>query len=128
MPRPIDAEALYDALYDNEFQTFCPLDEVSDVIAKMPTLDYVPRQQWISVEAFLPEDEENLHFYDDGQLCFTSVLVHDKKRGTVIANRLMIRHHKNPAFDELATEGWVWSRPHEPTHWMPLPLAPKEEA
>lgn len=42
MPRPIDAEALYDALYDNEFQTFCPLDEVSGVIAAAPTLDYKP--------------------------------------------------------------------------------------
>ena len=40
--RPIDADALYDALYDNEFQTFCPLDEVSDVIAAAPTLDYAP--------------------------------------------------------------------------------------
>ena len=42
MPRPIDADALYDALYDNEFQTFCPLDEVSGVIAAAPTLDYAP--------------------------------------------------------------------------------------
>ena len=42
MPRPIDADALYDALYDNEFQTFCPLDEVSGVIAAAPTLDYEP--------------------------------------------------------------------------------------
>ena len=40
--RPIDANALFDALYDNEFQTFCPLDEVSDVIAAAPTLDYAP--------------------------------------------------------------------------------------
>ncbi len=40
--RPIDADALYDALRDNEFQTFCPLDEVDDVIAAAPTLDYAP--------------------------------------------------------------------------------------
>lgn len=40
--RPIDANALYDALRDNEFQTFCPLDEVDDVIAAAPTLDYAP--------------------------------------------------------------------------------------
>ena len=40
--RAIDANALFDALYDNEFQTFCPLDEVSDVIDAAPTLDYEP--------------------------------------------------------------------------------------
>lgn len=40
--RPIDANALFDALRDNEFQTFCPLDEVDDVIAAAPTIDYAP--------------------------------------------------------------------------------------
>ena len=40
--RPIDANALFDALRDNEFQTLCPLDEVDDVIAAAPTLDYAP--------------------------------------------------------------------------------------
>ena len=29
-------------MYDNEFQTFCPLDEVSGVIAVAPTLDCAP--------------------------------------------------------------------------------------
>ena len=49
MIRPIDANALFDALYDNEFQTFCPLDEVSDVIAAAPTIDYEPVRhgEWI---------------------------------------------------------------------------------
>ena len=42
MTRPIDADALYDAMRDNEWQTFCPLDEVDDVIAAAPTLDYEP--------------------------------------------------------------------------------------
>ncbi len=47
--RPIDANALFDALRDNEFQTFCPLDEVDDVIAAAPTLDYAPVRhgEWI---------------------------------------------------------------------------------
>ena len=47
--RPIDADALLDALYDNEFQTLCPLDEVSGVIAASPTLDYAPvrRGEWV---------------------------------------------------------------------------------
>ena len=47
--RAIDANALFDALYDNEFQTFCPLDEVSDVIDAAPTLDYEPVRhgEWV---------------------------------------------------------------------------------
>lgn len=47
--RPIDGNALLDTLYDNEFQTFCPLDEVSDVIAAAPTLDCEPvrHASWI---------------------------------------------------------------------------------
>lgn len=59
MPRPIDANALFDALYDNEFQTFCPLDEVSDVIAAAPTLDYAPVRhgEWIPVDEETPCDE-----------------------------------------------------------------------
>lgn len=51
--RPIDANALFDALYDNEFQTFCPLDEVSDVIAAAPILDYSPVRhgEWTAIDA-----------------------------------------------------------------------------
>ena len=47
--RPIDANALFDALRDNEFQTFCPLDEVDEVIAAAPTIDYAPvvHGEWI---------------------------------------------------------------------------------
>lgn len=52
--RPIDANALFDALYDNEFQTLCPLDEVSDVIAAAPTLDYAPVRhgEWLGCENY----------------------------------------------------------------------------
>lgn len=47
--RPIDADALLDALYDNEFQTLCPLDEVSSVIDTAHTLDYAPVRhgEWV---------------------------------------------------------------------------------
>lgn len=55
--RPIDANALFDALYDNEFQTFCPLDEVSDVIAAAPTLDYEPVRhgewEWDTLDVYM---------------------------------------------------------------------------
>lgn len=52
--RPIDANALFDALRDNEFQTFCPLDEVDDVIAAAPTLDYEPVRHGEWVEEIEP--------------------------------------------------------------------------
>lgn len=50
--RPIDADALFDALYDNEFQTFCPLDEVAGVIDAAPTLDCEPVRhgEWVHAE------------------------------------------------------------------------------
>ena len=39
--RLIDAENLSDMLYDNEFASLCPLDEVSGVIDACPTVDAV---------------------------------------------------------------------------------------
>lgn len=58
--RLIDADALLDALYDNEFQTLCPLDEVSGVIAASPTLDYAPVRhgEWVLTESPYAEHEE----------------------------------------------------------------------
>ena len=39
--RTIDADKLVDMLYDNEFASLCPLDEVSGVIDACPTVDAV---------------------------------------------------------------------------------------
>lgn len=39
--RLIDADKLVDMLYDNEFATLCPLDEVSGVIDACPTVGAV---------------------------------------------------------------------------------------
>ena len=39
--RLIDADKLADMLYDNEFATLCPLDEVSGVVDACPTVDAV---------------------------------------------------------------------------------------
>lgn len=39
--RLIDANALVDKLYDNEFATLCPLDEVCGVIDSVETVDAV---------------------------------------------------------------------------------------
>lgn len=40
--RTIDADKLVDMLYDNEFASLCPLDEVSGVVDACPTVDAVP--------------------------------------------------------------------------------------
>ena len=40
--RLIDANALLDAMRDEEFQTFVPLDEIDSVIDNAPTIDAVP--------------------------------------------------------------------------------------
>ena len=37
----IEREAVLDALYDNEYTTLCPLDEVSSVIGDIPAADVV---------------------------------------------------------------------------------------
>lgn len=49
MPRLIDADALLDAMRDEEFQTFVPLDEIDSVIDKAPTIDAEPVRhgRWI---------------------------------------------------------------------------------
>lgn len=40
--RLIDADKLVDMLYDNEFASLCPLDEVSGVVDACPTVDAGP--------------------------------------------------------------------------------------
>lgn len=49
MARYIDADILLDKLYDHEFITLCPLDEVSDVIDYCPTVEAEPVRhgRWI---------------------------------------------------------------------------------
>lgn len=39
--RLIDADKLIDMLYDNDYATLCPLDEVSGVVDACPTVDAV---------------------------------------------------------------------------------------
>lgn len=38
----IDRQALMDALYEKEYSTLCPLDEVSGVVDSIPTVDAAP--------------------------------------------------------------------------------------
>lgn len=52
MARYIDADILLDKLYDHEFITLCPLDEVSDVIDYCQTVDAEPVRhgRWVDTE------------------------------------------------------------------------------
>lgn len=84
-------------------------------------------QEWIPVSERLPEDDKRNHFYDDGNLIFTTVLGYDKEGGVRLVNRINVKPCGIDYIDRLATEGWRWSyRAEEVTHWMPLPEAPKE--
>lgn len=102
--RPIDANALLQ-------QECC--GRISGIeVRNAPTLDYVPRQQWISVKDRLPEDPR-------------FVLVYVKHPSA----------HPFPAWSCIMTDMYLGDRwmenadeeVHEVTHWMPLPEAPKEE-
>lgn len=110
--RPIDANALFDALYDNEFQTFCPLDEVSDVIAAAPTIDYAPvwHGEWISVKDRLPPDKGK------------SILVVDG-HGHV---RILAFWNKDDAEWKWLDQNGHFKHFNDVTHWMQLPEPPKE--
>lgn len=103
--RPIDADALaletkrWFVIPDNRETMKAAIDHAE-------TLDYVPRQQWISVEDRLPEEETEV-------LCY---LGNALGKGIVVA----FRRHGDWYFD-----GWKCPTV---THWMPLPEPPKEES
>lgn len=134
--RLIDADKLVDMLYDSEYTTLCPLDEVCGVIDACPTAEFAPVQNgelrdaaaqvtklaaeaaverdWISVTDRLPEDDGDVlaivSGYPTPNITLEDVLV--------VA-----------AFCE--GEGWYieeypdWDNPII-TYWMPLPEPPKE--
>lgn len=82
---------------------------------------------WISVKKRLPEDDERLHFYDDGRMRFTTVLTCTDNGVIVPKNRLIVRNSGDEYLDKNVTDGWIWSRYSGIiTHWMPLPEPPKE--
>lgn len=102
--RPIDADALaleikrWFVIPDNR-------KTMKDAIDHAETIDYVPRQQWISVKDRLPDDEKDVLCYlGDAILRFTTVgyLLDGEWRGDGFPLRYV-------------------------THWMPLPEPPKEE-
>lgn len=83
--------------------------------------------KWIPVSERLPEDDERVREHKDFRLSLRSVLIHDKDRGVLIANRYKVVACGTVCLDELVTDGWVWSNnAQNVTHWMPLPEPPKE--
>ena len=56
--RLIDANALMDAMRDEEFQTFVPLDEIDSVIDKAPTISAVPvvHGRWVKANGMMPPE------------------------------------------------------------------------
>lgn len=132
----IDADKLVDMLYDSEYTTLCPLDEVCGVIDACPTAEFAPVQNgelrdaaaqvtklaaeaaverdWISVEDRLPED--------DGDVL---AIVSGYPTPNITLEDVMVV----AAFCE--GEGWYigeypdWDNPII-TYWMPLPEPPKE--
>ena len=135
--RLIDADKLVDMLYDSEYTTLCPLDEVCGVIDACPTAEFAPVQNgelrdaaerdWISVEDRLPEEHESIFAKAYGTKHWA-----DGMFRTISADVLAC-----VAFDDgrkttmtLRTHDGAWAlssihRGHV-THWMPLPEPPKE--
>ena len=86
----------------------------------------VPR--WIPVTDHMPEDDENIKFFEQGNLKFATVLVYGKETGVYMGNRINISPCGIPCIDVNATNGWEWSCGcKNTTHWMPLPEEPEEE-
>ena len=135
--RLIDADKLVDMLYDSEYTTLCPLDEVCGVIDACPTAEFAPVQNgelrdaaerdWISVEDRLPEERESIFakaygtkHWADGMFRTISAdvlacVAFDDGRKTTMS----LRTHDG---------AWALSSVHRGhvTHWMPLPEPPKE--
>lgn len=88
--------------------------------------DGVTVQHWISVKDRLPEDDDSIHFYDDGRMRCTTVLAYTEYGRIIPKNRLLVKPTGNEYLDTQVTDGWEWARgTEEVTHWQPMPQPPK---
>ena len=133
--RPIDANALVESIeelkrspwyngengnYERIVRSYA-IGTVVDLCAKAaPTLDYVPRQQWISINSEVKPRHGNEY------LCVCTLPDDPKHEWDWMS---VLRWHMN------GSNGYV-DRPHftdegvngmTVTHWMPLPKPPKED-
>lgn len=130
--RLIDADKLVDMLYDSEYTTLCPLDEVCGVIDACPTAEFAPVQNgelrdaaaqvtrmaaeaaverdWISVEDRLPEVWRN-----DATAELVNYMIYSPDFGVDIGS-----------YHAKAKKWLCMALPCTVTYWMPLPEPPKE--
>jgi hypothetical protein len=115
--RPIDADALVSDIesarniffrspYERRFHED-RIEFALNMVEDVPTIDYVPRQQWISVKDRLPET-------------FQNVLVCTK-------HEMLLCHHDGDEW-VINYDGEYAGYDYDITHWMPLPEPPNEEA
>jgi hypothetical protein len=120
--RPIDADALvsdiesarnmfFHSPYERRFHED-RIEFALNMVEDVPTIDYVPRQQWISVKDRLPETNK-------------LVLCVGAKGGMFLGEILF----KNPVAGSEIYHFFVPNarQGRSATHWMPLPQPPKEE-
>ena len=88
------------------------------IAAAIYNADY-RKQEWISVDERLPEEDEAMRYFNFGNVIVMTVLAACNKTVQL----------KNRVFDG---ENWEWSPQtnyyEEVTHWMPLPEPPKGDA
>ena len=147
--RLIDADKLVDMLYDSEYTTLCPLDEVCGVIDACPTAEFAPVQNgelrdaaaqvtklaaeaaverdWISVEDRLPEEHESIFAKAYGTKRWADGMFRTISDEVLVCVAFEDGHETTMT---LRTHDGAWAlssihRGHV-THWMPLPEPPKE--
>lgn len=135
--RLIDADKLVDMLYDSEYTTLCPLDEVCGVIDACPTAEFAPVQNgelrdaaerdWISVEDRLPEEHESIFAKAYGTKRWVDGMFRTISEN-VLACVAFEDGHKVTMTLRTHDGAWALSSVHRGhvTHWMPLPEPPKE--
>lgn len=147
--RLIDADKLVDMLYDSEYTTLCPLDEVCGVIDACPTAEFAPVQNgelrdaaaqvtkltaeaaverdWISVEDRLPEEHESIFAKVYGTKRWADGMFRTIS-DEVLACVAFEDGHETTMTLRTHDGAWALSSIHRGhvTHWMPLPEPPKE--
>lgn len=127
--RPIDANALQfkpGVLYDDQGFSVGNVSLRQSDIDAAPTLDYAPRQQWISVKERWPEDCID-QSKDVKQI---KVMVAIKaKNGWTVRTQMRCKDVHSRFYGASPDIIWYWRHfsAGEITHWMPLPEQPKEE-
>jgi hypothetical protein len=134
--RPIDADALIsdiesarNMLFHSPYERRFHEDRIEfalNMVEDVPTIDYVPRQQWISVKDRLPED--CIDQSKDIKNIKVLVAIKAKNGWTVrTQNRCKNTHYRYFGADPEIS--WYWRHSAgDVTHWMPLPEPPKEDS